>query len=247
VVGPFEMDRGGWFWGLVDEELVPAEAGVALTALRVEDPQRRPTPRRSIPVASDQRLRSLANDVAAETDPRATSELQAEASRSGYGNRQVAGETGWLQHDEEDLRASGQGSQAVEPIGKASRSVRGGQAAIGQVQDDQVHRASSEQRAADGQPFIERLRGDDHQPLEADASGDSLDRIEAPSEIDPGHDRAGRLGLCGESEDEGGSPARPIATNCDACRTRQAARSQDGVEGRKSSPDDPVAWVRRGF
>ena len=138
-MSPFEMDRGGWFGGLFDEELVPAEAGVALTALRVEDPQRRPTPRRPVPVASDQRLRSLAHDVAAETDPRATSELQAEAGRPGHGIRQVAGEAGRLQHDEKRLRASSQGGQAVEPIGKASRAIRDGQTAIGQVQDDQVH------------------------------------------------------------------------------------------------------------
>jgi hypothetical protein len=201
------MDRRGWFGGLVDEELVPAEAGVALTALRVKDPQRRPTPRRSVPVASDQRLRSLAHDVAAETDPRATSELQAEAGRSGHGTRQVAGETGWLQHDEERLRASGQGSQAAESLGEASRAVRGGEAAAWQVQDQQVHGASGQQHTADGKPFIEGLWGDDHQPFEADASGDGLDRIEASSEIDPGHDRAGRLGLRGEPEDEGGSTA----------------------------------------
>ncbi len=246
-MSPFEMDRGGWFGGLVDEELVPAEAGVALTALRVEDSQRRSTTRRPISVACDQRLRSLAHDVATEPDPRAANELQAEAGRSGHGTRQVAGETGWLQHDEERLRAPGQGGQTVEPIGKASRAVRGGDAAAGQVQDDQVHRASGKQRSTDGQPFIERLRGDDHQPFEADAPGDSLDRIKASSEIDPGHDRAGRLGLCGEPEDEGGPTARPITADRNACRTWQAARSQDRVEVRESSPDDPVTWVRCGF
>ena len=210
-MSPFEMDRGGWcgnwFWRLVDEELVPAEAGVALTALRVEDPERRSTPRRSVPVASNQRLCPLAHDVAAETDPRATSKLQAESGRSGHGTRQGTGQAGRLQHHEERLRAPGQGGQTVEPIGKASRPLRSWQATIGQVQDEQVHRTPAEQCAADGQPFVEGLGGDDHQPFEADAPGDGLDRIEASSEIDPGHDRAGGLGLRGQPEDEGSSAA----------------------------------------
>ena len=205
MVGPFEMDRGGWFGGLVNEELVPTEAGVALTALRVEDPKRRSTPRRSVPVASNQRLCPLAHDVAAETDPRATSKLQAESGRSGHGTRQGTGKACWLQHDEECLRAPGQGRQTVEPVGKASRPLGSGQATIGQVQDEQIHRAPAEQGATDGQPFVEGFWSDDHQPFEADAPGDGFDRIEASSEIDPGHDRAGGLGLRGQAEDEGGS------------------------------------------
>jgi hypothetical protein len=63
------MDRGGWTRELLDEEVVPAEAGVTLTAVRVEDPERRPTPRWAVAVPGDQRLRALADDVASETDP----------------------------------------------------------------------------------------------------------------------------------------------------------------------------------
>ena len=78
MLGPFEVDRGGWIGGLIGgEEIVPAEAGVTLTAFRVEDPERRPAPRRAVPVAGDQRLGSLADDVATEPDPRAAGELQA--------------------------------------------------------------------------------------------------------------------------------------------------------------------------
>ena len=246
-MGPFGVDRGGWVGGLVDEEIVPMEAGVTLTALRVEDPERRPTPRRAVAVPGDQRLRSLADDVATEADPRATSELQAESGRSGHGTGQAAGEAGRLQHDEERLRASGEGGEAAEPVGEAGRAVRGGEAAAGQVQDEQIHRAPGEQRATDGQPFIEGLRGDDHQPLEPDAAGDGLDRIEASSEIDPGHDGAGRLGFRGQPEDEGGPAARAVAADRDARRARQAAGSQDRVEGREAGPDDPLVRVRFRF
>ena len=246
-MGPFGVDRGGWVRGLVDEEIVPMEAGVTLTALRVEDPERRPEPRRAVAVSGDQRLRSLTHDVATETDPRATSELQAESGRSGHGTGQAAGEAGRLQHDEERLRASGEGGETTEPVGEAGRAVRGGEAAAGQVQDEQIYRAPGEQRATDGQTLIERLRSDDHQPFEADAPGGGLDRIEAPGKIEPGHDGARGLGLRGEPENEGGPTARAVTANGDAGRARQATGSQDRIEGREAGPDDPLVRVRFRF
>ena len=246
-MGPFGMDGGGWVGYLVDEEIVSMEAGVTFTALRIEDPERRPLPRWSVAVAGDQRLCSLAHDVATETDPRTTDELQAESGRSGHGSRQVAGETRRLQHDEERLRSSGQGSQATESLGGTSRTLRGEEAATGQIQDEQVHRSPGEQHATDGQPFIEGLRRDHHQPFEADAAGGGLDRIEAPGEIDPGDDRTGCLGLSRQPKDERGSAARAIAADRNARRTRQAAGSQDCIEGRKPGPDDPFARVRCRF
>jgi hypothetical protein len=251
VVGPFGVDRGGlardWVGGLIDEELVPTEAGVALTALRVKDPERRPTPRWAVAVPGHQCLGSLAHDVATETDPRATGELQAEAGRSGHGTREAAGEAGRLQHDEESLRASSQDGEAVEPIGEAGRAVRVGQAAAGQVQDEQVHRTPGEQRTTDGQPFIEGFRGDDHQPLQVNAPGDGLDWIEASSEVDPGHDGARRLGLRGQPEDERRPATRAVTADRDARRARQPTGPQDGVEGREAGPDDSLVRVRCRF
>ena len=67
MVGPF-VGRGGWIGGLV-EEVVATKAGVALSTLRVEDPEGRPLPGRAVAVAGDQRLRPLADDVAPEPDP----------------------------------------------------------------------------------------------------------------------------------------------------------------------------------
>ncbi len=84
AVGPF-VDRGGWIGGVVAEEVVAAEAGVALATLRVEDPEGRPPPRRAVAIACDQRLRPLADDVASEPDPRPPGELEAEAGRLGDG------------------------------------------------------------------------------------------------------------------------------------------------------------------
>ena len=85
-MGPGQVDGEGLGEGCVDacveqpvEELVAAEAGVALAAVGVEDPQLRPPPRRAETVPGDHHLRPLTDDVAAEADPAAPGELQAEA------------------------------------------------------------------------------------------------------------------------------------------------------------------------
>lgn len=54
---------------LVDQEVVPAETGVALPTVRVDDPECRPPSRRAIAVPGDECVRALADDVAPETDP----------------------------------------------------------------------------------------------------------------------------------------------------------------------------------
>ena len=86
------------------QQFVAAEAGVALTAVRVEDPEGRPAARWAGPVAGDQHLRSLADHVSAEPDPRPTGKFQANPGR--FADR--AGETpgspsvGRLEDDEAD-------------------------------------------------------------------------------------------------------------------------------------------------
>ena len=237
------MTRGGWIDDLVEEEVITAEAGVALPAIRVEDPERRPAPRRAVAVPGDQRLGALADDVAPEADPRAPGQLQAEAGRFGDGPGQAAGETGRFEDNEQRLRSSGQGGKPAEPIGDDRGTIRGRQAATGQVQDQEVHRTTGEQRAADGQPFVECLGSDDHQPFEADTTGDGLDRIEAPGEIQPGHDGTRRLGLRGKPQDERGPAAGAVTANGDARRARQPAGSQDRVERGKPGPYDPLVQV----
>ncbi len=256
MMGPFEMDRGGWIEGLFGgEEVVSTEAGVTFTAFRVEDPERRPASRRAVAIAGDQRLGSLAHDVATETDPRATGELQPEPGRSGHGARQVAGQAGWLEHHEQRLRAPGQGGEAVEAIGHARRPVRGGETTAGQVQDEQVDRTAGQQRAADGQPFVERLGGDDHQPLEPDAAGDGLDRVEAPrrgrprprSRRSPGPPRrAGGRAWSGRSSRRPGARRSPSAAGRRVPGWHRAPRSRSGRSARRGSVVAPASPRVRG-
>jgi hypothetical protein len=77
-VGPFELGGGGLVDGgdRLDEEVVPAETGVAFAAVRVEDPEGGPSPRRAVSIAGDQRLRTLTHDVAPEADPRPPGQFQ---------------------------------------------------------------------------------------------------------------------------------------------------------------------------
>ena len=236
------MDRGG----LIDEEPVTAEAAIALTAVGVEDPERRPTSRRAVAVPGDQRLRPLSDDVAPETDPRPASQLQPEARGFGHGSGEATGETRRLQDDQQGLGSPGKRSQPAEPVSDGSRPIRAGEPATGQVQDQQVHRPTGQEHASDGQPFVERLGGDDHQPFEPDAPGNGLDRIEAAGQVHPGHDGARRLGLRGQPEDERGPTAGSVAADRDARRPGQAAGTQDGVERREPGRDDPVTGRGRG-
>ena len=76
-------------------------------------------------------------------------------------------------------------------------SVRG-QSTAGQVQHEQVDRATGQQAAGDRQPLVQAGRGDDHEPLESKAAGDRLDRVEAARQVQPGDDRPLRLGFRGD-------------------------------------------------
>ena len=230
--------------GLVGEQIVPTEAGIPVAALRVEDPEDRPSPRRAVSIAGDERLRPLPDDVAPEPDPRPPGKFQAETGRLGDGRGQTTGQPGWFEHDEERLRSPGERRQPAESVRDPCRAIRRGEAATGQVQDEQIHRPPGQQRATDGEAFVQRLRRDDHEPLEPDPAGDRLDRVEAAREIEPGHDRALGLGLRREPQDERGPAAGAVAADRDTGRTRQTAGPKDRVERREPGADYTVVEGR---
>ena len=244
-MGPFGVggvDGGGLIDGgdRLDEEVVPAEAAVAFAALRVEDPEGRPPPRRAVSIAGDQRLRPLADDVAPEPDPRASRELEPESARLGDRAGHGAGEAGRLEDDEERLGSSGEGGQPTQPVGDLAGPVGLRETPARQVEQEQVHRSAGQQAPGDGQSLVEGLGRDDHEPFEPDAARDGLDRVERPGKVQPGHHRAGHLGLGDEPERQGGPSARTVATDGDAGGSRQASWSQDGIEAREPGGDDPV-------
>ena len=152
--------RVGAFGELLDEEPVAAEAGVALAAVRVQDPQRRSPARWAGPIAGDDHLRSLADHVPAEPDPRSTGQLQPDPGRLADGCREPppafvprpAARYRRLEHDERDPGTARERGQAPEPIGESRRGRR--RRAGRQVDDQQVHRPAGQQRAGDRQALL---------------------------------------------------------------------------------------------
>jgi hypothetical protein len=110
--------------------------------------------------------------------------------------------------------------------------------ALREVDHQQVHRPTREQRAGDGDALVDVDRGHDDEPLRPDAPGDGLDRVERPGEVQPGDDPAGPLGLGGEAQGEGRPAAREIAPESQAHAALQAARPEDRVERGKSGRED---------
>jgi hypothetical protein len=226
--------RGG-----VDEEVLPAEAGVSLTAVRIEDPERGSSARWSEPVAGDERLGLLPDHVAPEADPSPAGQLESEAGRLGDRGREAVrvAAAGGLEQDQQDVRAPGKRRQAMQPVGHLRGAV-GAREAGRQVDEEQIDRAARQQRPADRECLIERVRRDDDEPFETDAASDRFDRVERAREVDPGHDRAGGLGLGHGPQCERRAAAGAVAAQGHARVPWQAPRSEDRVELGEAGRDD---------
>ena len=129
----------------VDQECVAGKTCVPFATLGVEDPERRAAPRRPVAVVRDERLCALADDIAAQADPRPTDQLQADAGRLGDRGRKAAGKAGRIQDQEQGLRATGERGQPMESITDLRGPIRFGQSAPGQVEDKHVHRPSRQE------------------------------------------------------------------------------------------------------
>jgi hypothetical protein len=216
-----------------------AETAVPLATLGVEDPELRPSPRRPVPAAGDERLGPLADDVPPEPDPGAAGELQAQSRGFRHRGRETGSQPRWLEGDEERVGPSGEPGQATQPLS----DLGGGRARVRsrrEIEDEDVDRAAGEEHPGDREALIERVRRQDDEPVEADAACRGLDRVERPGEVQPGDDRAVRLGLGDEPQGEGrGTGARSTAQG-DAGAAGKAARPDDRVERGEAGPDDPL-------
>jgi hypothetical protein len=228
----------------VHQERVVTETRVPLAALGIEDPEGRSTPRRTVAVVRDERLRALPDDVAAEPDPRPASQLEPDAGRLVDRRRETAGRqtalAGRIEDQQQGLRAPGERRESMESVGDPGRLVGPRQPAAGQVEDEQVDRPTGEERARDAQALVEAGRRDDHEPLETDPARHCLDRVETARQVEPGHDRALGLGLCCDAQAEGRPTAGAGAADRDAGRPREAARPEDRIERGEASADDAV-------
>jgi hypothetical protein len=232
---------GHWRDGGIDEAFT-AEAGVALTAIRVEDPERRPATRRAGPAASYEDLGLLTDDVTTEAEPRSTRQLEADSRRLADGRHHRRDEPRRLEDDEADPRPSGEGREPAEAVGDASGVLE----AWREIDDEEVDGPAGEQRARHREALLGIGRGQDDEPFQPDAAGDGLDRVEGRGEIEPGDDRAGRLSFRDEPQGERRPPAREVASKRQAEPARQAARSEDRVEVGEAGREDPRRISLRG-
>ena len=245
MVDPWLEGGGG-----IGQERLAEETGVPTSALRVEDPEVRPPTRRTGPVAGDDHLRPLADDVPAQPDPRPSSELEPETGRLGDRARHRRRQPRRLEDHQQDIRPSGERGQSTEPVGDrgesppvrptAGSSARRARSIGRQVDDEEIDRTPGDQRSGHRQGLLQGGRLEDDQPLEPHAPGDRLDRVEAAGEIQVGDDRAGRLGLGREPQGEGGLAARGCASDRERGRAGDPARAEDRIQRREPGPDDPI-------
>ncbi len=220
---------------VLDQQGLEAEAGIPIPTVGVEDPEGRPPARRSGPAARHDDVGGLPNDVPPEPDPRLPGELEADSGPLPDRGGHRAGEPRRLEDEEGDARPAGEGSEPAETIGEPGCSLRPGR----QVDDEEVHRPAGQERAGHRQPLIGVLRRQHHEPRGLDAAGHGLHRIEGLGEVQPGNDRAARLGLRREPEGDRGPAAREVAAEREAHPPGQPARPEDGIERRKTSGVDP--------
>jgi hypothetical protein len=226
--------NGGWLGRLRVQEVLATEAGVTLAAVRIEDSERRPPAGWAGPVAGDDHLRSLADDVPSEANPRSTGQLEADSRGLADGSGDGLDEPWRLQDHEADPGPPGEGRQPAEAVGDA----RGTFEARREVDDEEVHGPAREQRAGDREALVGVAGREDHEPLRPDAASDGLHRIERRREVHPGHDRARGLGLGDESQGERRPAAREVTSEREAHPAGQAPGPENRIEGREPGRED---------
>ena len=237
--GAAGLDRTGT---VGDEEGLPAEAGIALAAVGIEDPEGGLATGRTGPVAGDEDLGRLADHVPAKADPGLPGELEADPGPLPDRGGHDIEEAGRLEDQKADPGPPGQGGQTAQAIREAGRALGAGR----EVHDEEVHRPARQESARDGQAFLRVGGGEDHEPLGLDAAGDRLDGIEGLGEVQPGDDGAARLGLGGQPQGERGPATREIAPEGEAHASWQATRPEDGVQLREPGREDPGRIRRPG-
>jgi hypothetical protein len=233
---------GHWSDGGIDrkafesrlEEGLVAEAGVALAALRVEDPERRSPARWSGPVSRDEDLRSLADDIPAEAEPCPARQLEADPGRLADGRRDARDEPRRLEDDEADPRSPSERREPAKTVGDASGALE----ARREIDHQEIDGPAREERAGHRESLLGIGRGQHDEPLRPDPASDGLDGVEGLREIEPGANRAGRLSLRDESQGKRRPAAREVAPERQAEPPRQAAWTQNRVEIGESGRED---------
>jgi hypothetical protein len=237
------------------QKVLAPEAGVTRPSIGVQDPEGRPPAGWTGAIARDDHLRSLADHVPAEPDPRSTGQLQPDAGRLADRGADTAPrielatalEARRLEHHERDAGTACERGEAPESIGESRLHAalpgaghRPGQPCR-QVDDEEVHRPARQERAGDREAFLGLARGQDDQPLRLDPASDGLDGIESLRQVQPGDDGAGSLCLRRESQRERGPPARGVTPQGHAHPPGETPRTEDRIELREPGREDPIS------
>ncbi len=227
-----------------EEELL-TETRIPIPAVGVQDPERGSSAGRTGPAARNDHVGGLPDDITPEPDPRPSLELQTNARPLPDRGGHRAHEARRFEDEQGDPRSPGKGREPTEPIGEPRRPVRTRR----QVHDEEIHGPAGQERSRDRQAFLRPGRGEDHEPLQPDAAGHGLHRVECRCEVQPGDDRPARLGFRNKPERQRGSAAREVPAKREAHSARQPAGPEDGVQGREAGGVDaggirPTARVR---
>ena len=227
------------------QQLVAGQAGVSHSTVRVQNSKLRGPSGRSKTIPTYAHLRPLPNDVPPQPDPRQAAQLEPERGdlRDRSGDRRR--EPRRLENDHLDAGSTGEGRQAMEPIGQTRRGPSGRiERPVRQIQHEEIDRSVLEKHRGHCQRLLERIGRDDDQPVELDAPSDCLDGIEASSQIEVRRYSTCHLGLGDCPQRQGRFAARLAAAKSGGRDTRQTAEAEDCIERAESGRD--CSLVKRG-
>jgi hypothetical protein len=221
------------------EQLVTQQAGIPVTALRVQDPELGMPAGRTVPAPGHGHRAALPDHVPAEADPAGLPQLEPEPARLVQRVPETGPDRGRLHHQQQRAGPACQRRQPARTISHAHAGERR-IPTLRQIHHQHVHGSGGEQRGRQGQGFLEVCRGEHHEPLQENATGHRLDRVEGPGEIQPGDDRTRRLRLGDRAQRHGGLARRGIAPESDCARAREPTGSEQGVQRSKPGGHDPA-------
>ena len=227
----------------LSQKLAPRQAGIAQPALCVQDSQLSRTARRPKPVPRHSDLGPLPHHVPTQPNPGSAAQLQPQRRDLGESPRQGGGKARRLQNEQLDTGSTSQRSQSAETLSQIRRRNPGHQRPGRQIQQQQVHRSILEKHCRHRQRLLERVGRQNDEPLELNAPGHGLDRIQASGQIQIRRDPAGGLGPGHGLQRERRLAAGPIAVQGSGRGARQTAQPQDRIQGAKAGRNGPI---RRG-
>jgi hypothetical protein len=232
------LDRFGWAANTLrglSQKLAPRQAGIAQPALRVENSQFRRPARRPEPIPCHANLGSLPYHVSPQSNPRSTAQLQPQRSDLAESTRQGGRKARRLQNEQLHAGSTGHRSQSTESIRQfRCRNPCSLHRPGLEVQQQQVDGSILEEHRRHGQRLFQRIRRQNHQPVELDAPSHSFDRIQTPGQVQVRHDPAGGLGLSHRLQRERRLAAGPIAMEGGGRGERQTAQPEDLIQGAKA-------------